>query len=54
MKEKDLWNFFLLTGNIDSYLTYRLVREMNSVEFSKDEEEALNDTKGEGNSNKKS
>ncbi len=53
MKEKDIWNFFLLTGNIDSYLTYRCVKGMADAEFAKEDEE-LSNGKSNGNNNKDS
>ena len=53
MKEQDIWNFFLLTGNIDTYLAYRCIKDMHSAEFA-EEENVLNENgKGDGNSNQK-
>ncbi len=48
MNEKDLWNFFMLTGGIDSYLAYKSVKDLSSVEFAK--EESI-DGEGNGNNN---
>ena len=53
MKENELWNFFLLTGNVDGYLTYRRVKELHETEFAK-EDEVLTDGESNGDNNKNS